>query len=130
MGRVADLSRTVIEQREEIARLKGLKGRPDIKPGKPSGMEKASRPAWPSKPPRGGGGQTSERVIHEDRILKASVPLGSRFKGYEDFIVNDIVLRAHVVREFIWFSSCISPRPLTTPTTCLRSRSAFSSCSS
>lgn len=98
MGRVTDLSRTVIEQREEIARLKGLKGRPDIKPGKPSGMEKANRPALPSKPPRGGGGQTSERVIHEDRILKASVPLGSRFKGYEDFIVHDIVLRAHVVR--------------------------------
>jgi Transposase IS66 family len=98
MGRVAGLSRTVIEQREEIARLKGLKGRPDIKPGKPSGMEQARRPAWPSKPPRGGGGQTSERVIHEDRILKASVPRGSRFKGYEDFIVNDIVLRAHVVR--------------------------------
>jgi hypothetical protein len=98
MNRVADLSRTVIEQREEIARLKGLKGRPDIKPGKPSGMEKASRPAPPSKPPRRGGGKTAERVVHEDRILKASVPRGSRFKGYEDFIVNDIVLRPHVVR--------------------------------
>jgi hypothetical protein len=98
MDRVADLSRTVIEQREEIARLKGLKGRPDIKPGKPSGMEKASRPARQAKPPRRGGGKTAGRVVHEDRILEASVPRGSRFKGYEDFIVNDIVLRPHVVR--------------------------------
>jgi len=98
LGRMAELTRIVGEQREEIARLKGLKGRPDIKPGKPSGMEKANRPERPSKPPRGGGGQTAERVVHEDRILKASVPRGSRFKGYEDFIVNDIVLRPHVVR--------------------------------
>jgi hypothetical protein len=98
MDRVADLSRTVMAQREEIARLKGLKGRPNIKPGKPSGMEKASRPAPSSKPPRRGGGKTAGRVVDEDRILKASVPRGSRFKGYEDFIVHDIVLRPHVVR--------------------------------
>lgn len=98
MGRVTDLSQIVIEQREEIARLKGLKGRPDIKPGKPSGMEKANRPARPSTAPRRGGGKTAERVVHEDRHLEASAPRGSRFKGYEDFVVNDIVLRAHVVR--------------------------------
>jgi hypothetical protein len=96
-GRVSDLSRTVIEQREEIARLKGLKGRPDIKPGKPSGMEKANRE--PSNRPRRGGGKTAQRVIHEERIVKAcSVPPGSRFKGYESFVVQDLVLRAHVVR--------------------------------
>jgi hypothetical protein len=99
LGRVADLSRLVIEQGEEIARLKGLKGRPNIKPpSKPSGMEKANRPASPPKQPRRGGGKTAKRVVHEERILKAAVPPGSRFKGYEDFIVNDIVLRPLVVR--------------------------------
>jgi Transposase IS66 family len=99
LGRVAELTRTVVELREENARLKGLKGRPDIKPGAPSGMEKASHAKPPSPPPRrGGGDKTANRVIHETRIVKASVPLGSRFKGYEDFVVQDLVLRPHVVR--------------------------------
>jgi hypothetical protein len=98
LGRVAELTRTVVELREENARLKGLKGRPDIKPGAPSGMERASHAKPPSPPHRGGGNKTAKRVIHETRIVKASVPPGSRFKGYEDFVVQDLVLRPHVVR--------------------------------
>ncbi len=91
------MERTISGLRDETARLKGLSRRPVLRP---SGMEAAST----SKPPRGhgkrrgGGKKTAQRVIHEDRVVKMAVPAGSRFKGYEDFMVQDLVLRAHVVR--------------------------------
>src|SRR5215212_7096008 len=88
LGKVAGLEQTVAAQREEIARLKGLKGRPALKP---SGMEKASEPKPPS-PPKGRRGPVMPRVAVEDRILAAAVPPGSRFKGYADFIVQDLVV--------------------------------------
>ena len=75
------LEQTVAARREEIARLKGLKGRPALKP---SGMEKASE-AKPPSPPKGRRGPVRPRVAVEDQVIAATVPPGSRFKGYADF---------------------------------------------
>ena len=96
---IVELQRLIAALRDEIARLKGGPGRPNIKP---SGMEKATEP----KPPGSSGdkkrrrGSTRSRLtIDEERTVKvAAPPRGSRFKGYTSFVVQDLVIHAHVVK--------------------------------
>ena len=45
-----------------------------------------------------GAREITPRVAVEDRVIKARVPPGSRFKGYEIYVVHDVVLHAEVVR--------------------------------
>jgi hypothetical protein len=99
LGKVADLERTVSAQRDEIARLKGLKGPPSIKP---SGMEQAT-----SVKPKGSkrfrrGPKPVSRVVVEDQNLvpemTAAEQSGARFKGYQDYVVQDLVISPKAVR--------------------------------
>jgi hypothetical protein len=89
-GEVTILKQTVAELREEIARLKGLKGRPTIKP---SGMDQGTAPAKPGTDKKQPGrGKVMPRVSVEEKVIKAEIPPGCRFKGYESFLVQDLVI--------------------------------------
>jgi len=86
-----------VKLREEIARLKGLKGRPKLKP---SGMEKAAEAGATKGSRRKGrrGAKRTKLAIDEAKIVKPdSLPEGARLKGYEDFIVQDIVIKPWTV---------------------------------
>ncbi len=96
LGEVAALKQTVGELRAEVARLKGLKARPAIKP---SGMDTATEPArrdpWGKRRHRG---KVRPRVSIQDRVIAVAAPAGSRFKGYEPYRMQELVLSVHAIR--------------------------------
>jgi hypothetical protein len=106
-GLVAELLRQLQALREEnaalkdeIARLKGLNGRPKLRP---SGMEPATAAAAARETcgktrRRGRGAKTSRLAIDEERVLTMTPPPGARFKGYADFLVQELRLAPVVIR--------------------------------
>ena len=86
------------ELKDEIARLKGQKPKPKIKPSK---LENESHKKGKKKDKSKRPGSTkrskcSTLEIHEEKVIKAeNVPPDSRFKGYEDFTVQGLVIKSH-----------------------------------
>ncbi len=84
---------------DEIARLKGLKIRPVIAPSR---LETPVRqPPTPGRK-RPGSDKRSKTaqltIATEDVIPLVDKPPGSTFKGYEDFVVQDLVIEPRVIR--------------------------------
>jgi hypothetical protein len=103
LSRVTELEQLVRAQSDEIARLKDLNQRPKIGPNKPSGMEhgtsaKSKRDGKGLGGKPGRGPKRTPRVAVEDEFLSPPVPPGARFKGYQDYIVQDLVIRPRVIR--------------------------------
>jgi hypothetical protein len=123
-GRQAEI---IQQMRDEIAVLKGQKAKPKFKP---SGMETETGPDGDRhgrEEEDGGSGDNEEAgrkprkragsckrskseqlVIHETIKVapRASIPQGSRFKGYRDFIVQDLRIEAHNIcyRREVWLT--------------------------
>jgi hypothetical protein len=92
----AALKAEIAALREEVLRLKGLKGRPRLRP---SGME----PATDGKAKDGTSGKRRGRgakrmAVTEERVITVDAPAGSRFKGYETTVVQDLIVRPITVR--------------------------------
>ena len=87
--------------KDEIARLKGQNPRPRIKPSSLEnrpGKSKKGKKRKESKRP-GSAKRSKNLQIHKTVDLKPSnLPEGSRFKGYDCFTVQDIIICAHNTR--------------------------------
>jgi hypothetical protein len=71
-------------------------------------MDKGTEPLKPAqKEKRRGRGKVTPRVNIEEMIVTTVVPPGSRFKGYEPFLVQDLVIsvRATVYQRERWITS-------------------------
>ena len=84
--------------RDEIAVLKGQKAKPDIKPStlEKDKDEKKGKKKGDKGGRRGKRKKTRELEIHETIcIAPENIPEGSRFKGYENYTVQDIRIEVH-----------------------------------
>lgn len=113
LGLIEDLAERVQKQDEEIAQLKdevrvlkGQKKRPQFKPSKmdeQTDQDQSEGKAAEEDERRPGSDKRSknaELVIHDEKIIKPEgrIPKGSRFKGYRDLIIQDLIIRAHNTR--------------------------------
>jgi Transposase IS66 family len=113
LGLIEDLAERVQKQDEEIAQLKdevrvlkAQKKRPQFKPSKmdeQTDKDQSEGKAAEEDERRPGSDKRSknpELVIHDEKIIKPQgrIPKGSRFKGYRDVIIQDLVIRAHNTR--------------------------------
>lgn len=93
------LAEEVEKLKAEIAKLKGQKGAPKIRSSKKGKDDKGRAAKDAGKYRQDRQGPNLERRRSEDRILEPKdVPKGSRFKGYQDFNVEDIVVEAVGIR--------------------------------
>jgi len=87
--------------RDEVARLKGQKGKPSIGPSQLQRKSRGKR--------RGRRRRHRLGPLHIDRteVVKAeSIPAGSRFKGYANFDVQELVVKSERIRYRVekWLS--------------------------
>ena len=93
---------TIAQLQDEIAVLKGEKKRPQFKPSqldKKAGQDEEASGEG-KRPGSAKRSKTAVLEIHEERVIPPTepVPAGSRFKGYHDYVVQDLVIQAHNTR--------------------------------
>ena len=84
---------------DEILRLKGLKTRPIIAPSPLETPPTPPREPGQKRPGSAKRLKTAQLTITDEVLVPlADRPPGSVFKGYEDFVVQDLIIRPEVIR--------------------------------
>ena len=89
---------TIQQLRDEVSRLKGLKTRPDIKP---SLLETPPSTEGPKKQRRDPAKRPKTAELHIDREVPLhpdKLPEGATFKGYEPYVVQDLIIKTDTTR--------------------------------
>lgn len=97
-GMINDLVTEIEVLKEEIKRLKNHKGKPRIKP---SQMDKVKSNNKQSTKRVGSEKRNKnvELTIHEEKIILAKdIPEGSRFKGYQYYVIQDLIIQTKNTR--------------------------------
>jgi hypothetical protein len=95
---IQQLATEVQQLRDEIARLKGHKTRPEVRP---STLEAVTQPAPPQdhdgkRPGSHKRDKTAQLTIHETKTIRpADLPEGARFKGHQCYVVQDVCITPH-----------------------------------
>ncbi len=110
---VREREECIQELKDQIARLKGEKGKPKIKPSRLEPKEKGQKQeedsqecpgeknkAHKKRPGSEKRHKTASLEIHETKIIQPTeeIPPGSEFKGYQDYTVQELIVRAHNIR--------------------------------
>jgi len=102
------------ELTDEIARLKGEKGKPKIKPSRLEPEKKAqgqqeeteeedalqNKQGTKKRPGSEKRQKTAHLIIHETKVIqpKEPIPPDAEFRGYQDYTVQELIIRAHNTR--------------------------------
>jgi hypothetical protein len=101
-GCIRELELTVQQLRDEIAILKGQKPRPQIAPSRLEQPLPATAPASVPGQKRPGSEKQSKKtqltITREQRLVYPDPPAGSVSKGFEEYIVQELVMRPEVTR--------------------------------
>src|SRR3954463_47888 len=89
---------TIQQLRDEIARFKGLQTRPLIAPGPLEAPPRPPRAPGQKRPGSAKRLKTAQLTLTDEVVPLAEPPPGSVFKGYEDFVVQDLIIHPRVIR--------------------------------
>ena len=98
--RIQQLEETVRQLRDEIARLKGQKPRPDIKPSRlETGQARSAAPQGSKRPGSAKRPKTAELHIDREKPLHLDdLPAGATFRCYEPYVVQELIIKTENTR--------------------------------